>query len=78
MGDERKALDTPAMITDLDVLEANLARMSAFFSGKPAKLGPNFKNHRVLALACRQREGQSECGCSVPPDNRANGSGGAL
>jgi D-serine deaminase-like pyridoxal phosphate-dependent protein len=55
-GTPLRALDTPALIADLDVLEANLARMSAFFCGKPAKFRPHFKNHRVLALASRQME----------------------
>jgi len=55
-GTPLRALDTPALIADLDVLEANLARISSFFIGKPAKLRPHFKNHRVLTLATRQME----------------------
>lgn len=48
------ALDTPALLADLDILEANLARMASFLAGKPAKLRPHFKNHRVLPFALRQ------------------------
>lgn len=55
-GTPLRALDTPALVADLDVLEANLAKMSAFFRGKPAGFRPHFKNHRVLALAARQME----------------------
>ncbi len=51
-----QAVDTPALIADLDVVEANLAKMSAFFAGKPVGFRPHFKNHRVLALAARQME----------------------
>jgi len=47
-------LDTPVLVADLDILGANLARMAAFFTGKPAGFRPHFKNHRVLSLALRQ------------------------
>ena len=49
-------LDTPVLVADLDVLEANLERMAGFFAGRPAGFRPHFKNHRVLALALRQIE----------------------
>ena len=54
LGMPFRALDTPVLIADLDVVEANLARMTAFFTGRPAKLRPHFKNHRVLSFALRQ------------------------
>jgi D-serine deaminase-like pyridoxal phosphate-dependent protein len=50
------ALPTPALILDLDAMEANLAKMAGFFRARSAKLRPHFKNHRVLALAVRQIE----------------------
>jgi D-serine deaminase-like pyridoxal phosphate-dependent protein len=50
------ALDTPALLVDLEIMGSNLAKMAAFFRGKRAKLRPHFKNHRVLALAARQME----------------------
>lgn len=56
LGKHFRELDTPVLVADLEVLEANLARMAAFFAGKHAKLRPHFKNHRVLALALRQIE----------------------
>jgi D-serine deaminase-like pyridoxal phosphate-dependent protein len=47
-------ITTPALLVDLAAMEQNLKTMSAFFQGKPAKLRPHFKNHRVLELAARQ------------------------
>ncbi|HKW98618.1 MAG TPA: DSD1 family PLP-dependent enzyme [Bryobacteraceae bacterium] len=49
-------IETPALLVDLDVMEQNLAKMAQFFSNRPAKLRPHFKNHRVLELAARQME----------------------
>ena len=48
------ALPTPALLLDLDAMEANLAAMATFFRHRQVKLRPHFKNHRVLALADRQ------------------------
>lgn len=47
-------IETPALLVDLDRMEANLERMAAFFRSTPAKLRPHFKNHKCLALADRQ------------------------
>lgn len=47
-------IETPALLVDLDAMEENLRTMAQFFQGKPAKLRPHFKNHRVLELAKRQ------------------------
>jgi D-serine deaminase-like pyridoxal phosphate-dependent protein len=47
-------LDTPALIVDLDLMEANLERIAAFFRTVPAKLRPHFKNHKCPDLAARQ------------------------
>lgn len=50
----RDELETPALIVDLDLMEANLERMAAFFGDVPAKLRPHFKNHKCPDLAARQ------------------------
>ena len=50
----RDELDTPALLADLDLMEANLERMAAFFRSVPAKLRPHFKNHKCPDLAWRQ------------------------
>lgn len=50
----KQEIETPALLVDLDRMEANLERMAAFFRSIPAKLRPHFKNHKCLALADRQ------------------------
>lgn len=47
-------LETPALIVDLDLMEANLGKMAGFFRNVPAKLRPHFKNHKCPELAARQ------------------------
>lgn len=50
--DER--LDTPAVLVDLDVVEANVARMAAFAQRAGLLLRPHVKTHKSLAMARRQ------------------------
>lgn len=50
----KQEIETPALLVDLDRMEANLARMAAFFRTVAAKLRPHFKNHRCPDLALRQ------------------------
>jgi D-serine deaminase-like pyridoxal phosphate-dependent protein len=50
----KQEIETPALLVDLDRLEANLERMATFFRTVPAKLRPHFKNHKCLQLAARQ------------------------
>src|SRR5258707_2541525 len=47
-------MQTPALLVDLDRMEANLERMAAFFRSVPAKLRPHFKNHKCPDLAWKQ------------------------
>ena len=47
-------IQTPALLVDLDAMEANLRRMADFFADKPAKLRPHFKNHKIPMLALKQ------------------------
>jgi D-serine deaminase-like pyridoxal phosphate-dependent protein len=47
-------IKTPALCVDLDAMEANLRDMAAFFTGRPCKLRPHFKNHKVPLLAWKQ------------------------
>jgi D-serine deaminase-like pyridoxal phosphate-dependent protein len=53
-GREPKGLSTPALLVDLDIMEANLHRMAAFFQDAPAKLRPHFKTHQVVSFASTQ------------------------
>ena len=50
----KQEIETPALLVDLDRMEANLERMAAFFRTVPAKLRPHFKNHKCPDLAARQ------------------------
>jgi D-serine deaminase-like pyridoxal phosphate-dependent protein len=45
---------TPALIVDLDAMEANLHDMANFFAGRSCKLRPHFKNHKTPMLAWKQ------------------------
>jgi D-serine deaminase-like pyridoxal phosphate-dependent protein len=47
-------IETPALLVDLDRMEANLERMAAFFRTVPAKLRPHYKNHKCPDFAARQ------------------------
>jgi len=49
-----EALETPALLIDLDAMESNLTRVSEFYRRGPLKARPHFKNHCVVALAERQ------------------------
>jgi D-serine deaminase-like pyridoxal phosphate-dependent protein len=57
-------LDTPAVVVDLDVMEANLARMAAFCRDHRLRLRPHTKTHKIPELAHAQvRSGA--CGITV-------------
>ena len=47
-------IKTPALVVDLDAMEANLCDMAAFFAPRRASLRPHFKNHKVPLLAHKQ------------------------
>jgi D-serine deaminase-like pyridoxal phosphate-dependent protein len=60
-GTERDALDTPALLIDLDLMESNIARMAAYFTqlagrGSPVRLRPHTKTHKCPILAHKQIE----------------------
>jgi D-serine deaminase-like pyridoxal phosphate-dependent protein len=50
----RSQIPTPALVVDMDAMEANLNRMAAFFADGPTHLRPHYKNHKCVALARRQ------------------------
>jgi len=47
-------LDTPAILIDLDIMERNLARVSAYAREHSLRLRPHTKTHKIPALARRQ------------------------
>jgi D-serine deaminase-like pyridoxal phosphate-dependent protein len=53
-GDPLAAVETPAIIVDLDAFEANLARMADFARTAGVKLRVHAKAHRCPAIALRQ------------------------
>lgn len=57
-------LDTPCLVLDLDVLEANLQTMQAVANEAGKKLRPHAKTHKCSALARRQLE-IGACGVCV-------------
>jgi D-serine deaminase-like pyridoxal phosphate-dependent protein len=48
------AIDTPALCLDAGALERNIARMAAFFDGRPAALRPHTKTHKCPTIAWMQ------------------------
>ena len=55
-GTLKADLDTPALCIDLDVLEANIIRMSSFMSERGKQWRPHEKCHKTPEIAHRQRE----------------------
>lgn len=54
IGDSVDAIETPALIVDLDALEFNIGRMAAFADSAGIALRPHAKTHRCPAVALRQ------------------------
>jgi D-serine deaminase-like pyridoxal phosphate-dependent protein len=48
------ALDTPALLVDLDIVAANIARMAGFAAREGFALRPHIKTHKSVAMAKRQ------------------------
>ncbi|MEO8526966.1 MAG: DSD1 family PLP-dependent enzyme, partial [Caldimonas sp.] len=51
VGDPVAAIDTPALVIDLDAMERNLAAMAAFARAYGVRLRPHAKMHKCAALA---------------------------
>ena len=47
-------IDTPAMVVDLDIMEANLRRVADYACSHSLRLRPHTKTHKSIALAKRQ------------------------
>lgn len=56
VGQAVDELDTPVVLVDLDVLEANLREMQAFAAGAGVGLRPHCKTHKTLEIARMQAE----------------------
>lgn len=54
IGCSKEEIDTPALLVDVAVMEANLRRMADFFVGRGAKLRPHAKTHKCPIIAQKQ------------------------
>jgi len=71
-GTPKSDIDTPALLVDLDLMEANIERMASRFAGRPAKLRPHAKTHKSPRGARRQRE-RGACGITCAKLGEAEG-----
>ena len=53
-GDPVSAIDTPALVLDLDAFERNLQRMADALAGSNVRLRPHAKSHKCPEIALRQ------------------------
>jgi 3-hydroxy-D-aspartate aldolase len=71
IGDKVEDIDTPALVVDLDAIEANIRKMAAFAAAKGVRLRPHAKTHKCSAIArlqiaagavgiCCQKVGEAE------------------
>ncbi len=51
VGDPVAAIDTPALVIDLDAMQRNLQRMAAFARGRHLRLRPHAKMHKSASIA---------------------------
>jgi D-serine deaminase-like pyridoxal phosphate-dependent protein len=54
IGDAREAIDTPALVLDLDAFEHNLKLMADAVAGSGVRLRPHAKSHKCPEIALRQ------------------------
>ncbi len=54
IGSTIDQIDTPALLLDMEVFEANLKKMSDFMAGREANLRPHVKTHKCSEVARRQ------------------------
>lgn len=51
---EKKQIETPVLLIDLDVLESNIKIMENYFRNKKAKIRPHYKSHKCPIIAHKQ------------------------
>jgi D-serine deaminase-like pyridoxal phosphate-dependent protein len=56
LGTHKTLLPTPALVIDLEALQANLREMAAFFQPRRTKLRPHYKTHKCTHIARMQLE----------------------
>jgi D-serine deaminase-like pyridoxal phosphate-dependent protein len=60
---DRLGIETPALLIDLDVLDANVVKMAEYFSGKRSKLRAHAKTHKSPIIAHKQLKAGSRGVC---------------
>lgn len=66
VGVPLEAVDTPALLLDLDALQAHLDRMAVLTAAAGVRLRPHAKTHTCPAIALRQ-VARGAVGVSTPP-----------
>lgn len=56
IGRHKSEIETPALLLYLDAVENNIAKMAKRFEGRPCKLRPHMKTHKLPLIAHRQME----------------------
>ena len=54
IGMDKREIDTPALLLDLEVMEKNISEMAKYFRSVPARLRPHIKNHMSPFIAHKQ------------------------
>jgi D-threonine aldolase len=70
-GQSVSAIDTPALVVDLDAMERNLQRMQAFAAQHGVRLRPHAKMHKSARLALRQMQAGAVGVCVQKPSEAA-------
>ena len=71
IGRSVAAIDTPALVVDLDAMQRNLERMQAFANQHGMRLRPHAKMHKSAALALRQMHAGAVGVCVQKPSEAA-------
>ncbi len=71
LGQSLEAIDTPALVIDLDAMERNLQRMQAFATQHGLRLRPHGKMHKSAALALQQMQAGAVGVCVQKPSEAA-------
>lgn len=54
LGRDIHEIETPALLVDLDIMERNMDRMTAFLKDGPVGIRPHFKSHKTNPIALAQ------------------------
>jgi D-serine deaminase-like pyridoxal phosphate-dependent protein len=73
-GSALQSLETPAVLVDLDRLEANIARMASYAASHSLALRPHIKTHKATTVAAAQlAHGAAGLTCATPAEAEVMG-----